>query len=144
MPRPDIDVITAVAADCAKSRFATIRDLAEHMNALLAYIGELEAQRDERDEQVNRLSAQLERLEQELADATRAFDDANRHAAELIVRTDRARAEHPPAQLLDENDDPCGFVCGGCLDAYGKQTVPSPCPTIRALDGEPESEATDA
>jgi hypothetical protein len=104
MARPDIDVIAAVAADCANSRFPTIRDLAENMNALLTYIGELEGERDAladkvagRDEQIERQRLLIAKVD-EYADriwrsANSAYRKAGRELLEMIAIAQEAGKE---------------------------------------------------
>lgn len=79
--------------------------------------GSAEAERD-----AARAEAELLRAERDRAEAKRD---------RLAEQVQRVRALHEPITGLPGID---GAVCRHCL-TYDGQTVPAPCPTIRALDG---------
>ena len=97
-------------------------------------------------------------LRAELAHMTEARDNARAEVERLTAKVERVRAMHRPAYndaarsplcpdcAAKAGVHPCGCwadtdyepVCAVCNEGHKGMSVPWPCPTIRALDEEPQ------
>lgn len=98
------------------------------------------------DDALDQLYAQLNELHQEIAAAGTALTDMARKRNEQMDRADRAEAALARVRALHQpQHDGSGFPdsqqCSTCSQDGGdgyQYLVPWPCPTIRALDQQPE------
>lgn len=112
--------------DIGRTAEAVSGDLEDGINAeLLAARAELDAMR----QAGKRAEEEMDFIAKRYASATWERDEARAENEQLAEQVERVRAEHPKETYAQGRS-----ICAACRDAY-EESVPWPCPTIRALNG---------